>query len=302
MKKTILITGSNGLLGQKLIKLIAFSPDYDLIATSVGENRFPSVKGYTYHSLDITNPQKVKECFAEFQPQVVINTAAMTNVDSCEDNQDGCWDLNVNAVDYLVTESNKCKAHFIHLSTDFIFDGEEGPYAEDSFANPLSFYGKSKLASEEIVKNKCHSWAIARTILVYGICDNMSRSNIVLWAREALKNGKPINIVMDQFRTPTLAEDLAAGCKLLMDSKTKGVFNIGGDDFMSILELVERIADFYKLDKSIINSISSDTLNQRAQRPKKTGILLEHSKKILGYKPHSFEEGLEILEIQSPLF
>jgi dTDP-4-dehydrorhamnose reductase len=120
----------------------------------------------------------------------------------------------------------------------------------------------------------------------------------VLWGRQALKDGQELNIIDDQFRSPTLAEDLAEACRLVIKKQAIGVYNASGKDQMSIYEMVERMADFYKCDKSQINRISSSTLNQKAKRPPKTGFILNKSIKELGYKPHSFEEGLALLEKQ----
>ena len=298
MKKKVLITGSNGLLGQKLVYALKQREDVEVLATARGENRLVDQIGYQYISLDISNQQEVEEVFAKYQPQIVMHCAAMTNVDICESKREECWNINVQSVDYLCNAAEKVKAHFIHVSTDFIFDGKSGPYKEDAIANPVSYYGESKLAAEKIVENYQGSWAILRTVLVYGLVDNMSRSNIVLWAKGELEKGKSINVVNDQFRTPTLAEDLAKGCILAMDKKAQGIYNISGKDYMSIIELVNKVADYYHLDKSLIKPISSESLKQPAKRPPVTGFILDKAIKYLGYTPHSFEEGIAILEQQ----
>jgi dTDP-4-dehydrorhamnose reductase len=294
--KTVLITGSNGLLGQKLVRQLQKDPNYKLIATSKGKNRIRSITDFIYESLDITSISQVKGVFEKYQPDVLINTAAMTNVDACEEDKEGCWKMNVTAVDYLLEECKKYNTHFIHLSTDFVFDGENGPYSESDLPKPLSYYGESKFASEKVIQNSEHkNWAIARTIIVYGVVEQMSRSNIVLWAKGALEKGDPINVVDDQFRSPTLAVDLAKGCILIADKQAKGVYHLSGKDLMSILELVNRVADFFKLDKSSISAIKSITLNQTAKRPPKTGFVLDKAIRELGYDPATFEEGLAIV-------
>lgn len=296
--KHILITGSNGLLGQKLVHKLKNHPNFKLIASSKGENRVKGTKDYTYVSMDITNEEEVMKVFDEYQPDCVINTAAMTNVDACEENQDQCWNLNVTAVEYLIKASEKHQSHLIHLSTDFVFDGQSGPYKESDVPNPLSFYGKSKLASEELLQQSTIQWSIVRTIIVYGIVDDMSRSNIVLWAKSALEKNEKLTIVNDQFRSPTLAEDLADGCILIAEQEEVGIFHLSGKDLMSIVELVRRVAKHYGLDDSLIEEISSKELNQSAKRPPKTGFLLEKAISTLGYDPHSFEEGMNILDEQ----
>lgn len=297
----ILVTGSNGLLGQKLIKLLAGNNNVELLATSKGENRFKNKKGYQYQSLDITNKDEVLTVVEGFKPDAIINTAAMTNVDACESDKKLCWDLNVNAVKYFIEASERNNTHLIHLSTDFVFDGENGPYKEIDKPNPLSYYGKSKYKAEKLLEESNIKWSIARTIIVYGIVDDMSRSNIVLWAKEALEKGNPLTIVDDQFRSPTLAEDLAMGCYLIAKKEAEGIYHLSGKDVMSIVELVYKVADFYKLDKSIITPIKSASLNQAAKRPPKTGFILDKAMNELEYNPCSFEEGLITLTKQLTL-
>jgi dTDP-4-dehydrorhamnose reductase len=298
--KKILVTGSNGLLGQKIIYALCKRNDVETIATSKGANRLLRKEGYTYESLDITSAAEVEHVLNLYRPDVVINTAAMTNVDACEDKKEEAFQLNTAAVEIMVNAMLKIipDAQLIHLSTDFVFDGAKGPYVEEDIPNPLSYYAITKLEAETIVAESGLLWAIARTIIVYGIVDNMSRSNIVLWAKDSLSKGQKINVVDDQFRSPTLAEDLAVGCIAIADKGAKGIFHLSGPDTMSILDLVKRVADFWQLDKSLINPIKSDSLNQPAKRPARTGFIIDKAKKELNYTPHSFENGLRILDEQ----
>ena len=294
----VLITGSNGLLGQKLLHKLRVDDAITLIATSKGENRVSEKNGYTYFDLDITNKNTVTQLIASEKPQVIINTAAMTNVDLCEEKKEACDTLNVDAVQYLADACEKIDAHLIQISTDFIFDGEDGPYTEEDEPNPLSYYGLSKLKSENIVKQSNCNWTILRTIIVFGVGENLSKSNIVLWAKGALAKCEPLNIIDDQFRAPTLAEDLADACILAIKKKAYGIFNASGKDIMSIYEIVERIAKHYRNTTKNLNKISTATLNQKAGRPPKTGFILDKAINELGYNPHSFEECLTIIDGQ----
>lgn len=234
----------------------------------------------------------------KYKPDAIIHTAAMTNVDTSEADQQLCYQLNVNATENLVSLCEEHHIHFIHLSTDFIFDGANGPYIETDAPNPLSYYGKTKLLAELAVKKSKVNWTILRTVLVYGITRDMSRSNIVLWAKGALEKGAPINVVNDQWRTPTFAEDLAEACLLAVEKNAEGVYHISGKDYMSIADLVRKVADYWLLDQSLIQEISSAGLNQKAKRPAKTGFVLNKAIEDLKYNPHSFEEGLKILDEQ----
>jgi len=293
--KKILITGSNGLLGQKLVELLTHTTDIQVIATARGENRLPSKEGYEYFSMDITNNSEVQSVIAQVKPEVIIHTAAMTNVDMCETAKDDCWKQNVNAVEYLVEASEKNNCFLVHVSTDFIFDGTDGPYTEEAEANPISFYGWSKYAAEKIVTHSNIRWGIARTVLVYGIAHDMSRTNIILWVKKSLEEGKNIKVVTDQWRTPTLAEDLAKGCYLIADQEAEGIFNISGKDFLTPYEMAIMTADYFKLDKSLIAQADSTTFSQPAKRPPRTGFDLTKSQLVLGYEPVSFNEGIGFL-------
>ena len=232
MKKKVLITGSNGLLGQKLIDLYLTKTDKIVIGSGVGLCRHPQKENFQYIELDITNEAQVNFKLNEIAPDTIINTAAMTNVDACESDHEGCDKLNVNAVQYLVNASNAIGAHLIHISTDFIFDGTHGPLSENEIPKPLSYYGWSKYKGELEVTDKCKYYTILRTVLVYGVVSDMSRSNIVLWAKGALEKQQPMKVVNDQFRTPTLAEDLAMGCFLAESKFARGIFNISGKDIV----------------------------------------------------------------------
>ena len=296
--KKIIVTGSNGLLGQKVTALSIQDPEIELIATSIGPNRHNLKDGYTYEELDVLDLDRLTELVEIYQPDSIIHTAAMTNVDACEAERAKCYALNVQSVKNLVDVCGRRDIQLVHLSTDFIFDGENGPYTEEAEPNPLSYYGETKLESELILKNSSCRWAILRTIIVYGVVNDMSRSNIVLWAKGALEKGEPIHVVNDQWRMPTLAEDLAACCLLAVKKNASGVFNASGKDLMSILEIVERVADHYGLNKSLIKAISAESLNQAAKRPKKTGFILDKAIVELGYSPHSFEEGMAFMDKQ----
>ena len=298
MKKTILITGSNGLLGQKLVDLLSKEENIRLIATAKGDNRLPNQEGYVYQSLDITDSQEVNEVFAAYKPQIVIHTAAMTNVDTCESDLEGCESLNVKAVEYIVEACEKQGSFLCHLSTDFIFDGADGPYDEEATPNPISIYGESKLKAEKIIQASSIRWAIARTVLVFGIVPDMSRTNIILWVKKSLEEGKQINVVTDQFRTPTLAEDLAIGCWLIAQKEAEGIFNISGEELLTPYEMAIQTAEYFHLPKELIKPADSSTFTQPAKRPPRTGFILDKAKRVLGYQPRSFNEGIALLAKQ----
>jgi dTDP-4-dehydrorhamnose reductase len=291
--KKIVITGSNGLLGQTLVNLLLKDSDtYQVIGLSRGENRSGRTD-FDYRSVDITQQEALRKNLLEIQPNFIVNTAAMTHVDACEDHKEACDLLNVEAVKYLTDISKEINAHLIHISTDFIFDGTQGYYKETDTPNPLSYYGWSKLKSEQVLTNSFIDYTILRTILVYGKVNNLGRNNIVLWVKEMLENNKEVNIVSDQFRMPTYVEDLAMACKISIDKKATGIFNISSNKLLSIFEIAQQIAEVFDLNKELIKPISTATLNQRAGRPAKTGFDLTKTNQELGFYPKSFKEDLQ---------
>lgn len=292
----ILITGSNGLLGQKLVELISTKDDH-LIATAKSKLVINLPQG-EFHPLDITRLEDVENVIRKTKPDTIINTAAMTQVDQCETEKEKCWLNNVTAVENLVTVCTKTTTRLIHVSTDFIFDGTQGPLDESANPNPLSYYGESKLAAELVIQKSNIDWAILRTVLVFGVTKDMSRSNIVLWVKKSLEEGKTINVVNDQWRTPTLAEDLALGCYLAAKKKAKGIYNISGYEMMTPYDIAIKTAEFFELDKSLIKQTDSTQFKQPAARPPKTGFIIDKARKELGYQPRSFVEGLSLLKEQ----
>ena len=293
----ILVTGANGLLGYKLIQLLSKQPHICAIATARKKiSHLP--EHVIFCELDITDADQTKDVISVMKPDVVIHTAAMTNVDQCEAEREQCWKTNVHGVENLIAACAMNHVHLIHVSTDFIFDGSHGPLDERAIPKPVNYYGESKLAAEKAIQQSTLSWAILRTVLVFGITPDMSRSNIVLWVKKSLEEGKTIQVVNDQWRTPTLAEDLAMGCFLSAQKKATGIYHISGEEMMTPYDIAIQTAEFFHLDKSLIKPTDSSKFKQPAMRPPKTGFIITKAKKELGYQPHSFKEGLKLLASQ----
>jgi dTDP-4-dehydrorhamnose reductase len=292
----ILITGANGLLGQKLILQLGSHGNVTVLGTGPGAARVTLPANASWQTLDVRKAQEVDTLLAAERPDVVIHTAAMTNVDQCETDHAGCLALNVEAVRNLAKACAAQGSYLLHLSTDFIFDGTAGPYTEEGTPNPISFYGESKLTAEQIVLGQVGlRWGIARTILVYGIAQDMSRSNIILWVKSSLEAGKKIQVVDDQWRTPTLAEDLADGCIRMALQQAEGIYNIGGPDLLTPYEMAMATATYFNLDKTLIEQVDGTRFSQPAKRPPRTGLVIDKARQNLGYAPHSFAEGIEVL-------
>jgi dTDP-4-dehydrorhamnose reductase len=294
----ILVTGSNGLLGQKIIYALKGKSGIQCISTSRGGNRMKNREGYDYESLDISNEDEVNRVISKYKPDAVIHTAALTNVDACEVNREEAKRLNVSAVGYIINACRRVGSHLVHLSTDFVFDGKHGPYVETDLPNPLSYYAQTKHEAETLVLNSGISFSVLRTIIIYGVVDDNSRSNVVLWTVNSLRNKKTITVINDQFRSPTLAEDLAQACIHAAQKRSPGIFHVSGTELMCILDMVRVTADFFNLDKSFIKPVSSAELNQPARRPPVTGFIITKARRELNFHPHTFLEGLEIVKNQ----
>jgi dTDP-4-dehydrorhamnose reductase len=292
----IMITGSNGLVGRKLLEALE-AGKHTVLATSRGANRAPAGR-YQYEALDITDEKQVSKAVRAFKPEALIHCAAMTLVDACETHREECWKTNVDATCHLLHAAEAVRCHFIHLSTDMIFDGEAGPYKEEAAPNPLNFYGTSKLAAEQAVQDSTGPWTIIRTILVYGVIPHSSRSNLVLRVKGNLEAGKPIRIVTDQFRMPTLAEDLVKACLTAAEKKVTGIYHVSGSELMSIYETAKTSAEFFGLDSSLIQPVETAELQEPAQRPKRTGFYLDKARRDLDFHPTPLLEGLKTVREQ----
>lgn len=290
----ILITGSNGLLGQKLVGQL-LKNNSDFCATSQGDNRNPDCPESRFQSMDITNPVAVGKVIFDYRPTHIIHTAAMTNVDACELDPDACEEINLLGSLHVFEAAQLVGAHFQLLSTDFVFDGSKGNYSESDPVGPLSTYARSKVRAEQLLlADDYQNWSIVRTIIVYGTANNLSRSNLIEWAKGALAKQDPMKVVDDQFRAPTWADDLAWGCLRICELNKTGIYHLSGPETYSILEIVQRIAAHFGYATDRVEAVSSATLNQAAKRPPKTGFNLSKARVELGYEPKSLEETLDL--------
>lgn len=290
----ILITGANGLLGQHLVKLLLDTTAHDIIATCKGEPRYVVQDSRLhYYALDIADGMAVHLLFEKLLPDTIVHCAALTQADECELNPVKAWEINVTATRFIVDAAKKINAFLIFISTDFVFDGMNGPYKETDTVNPVSYYGSTKVAAEKAVAESGLPYAIARTCLLYGNILIGTRSNIVSWVKENLEQGKKIKVVGDQWRTPTYVEDLAKGILLIVEKKATGFFHISGEDFLSPYDMAVATADYLHLDKSVMEKVDASVFTQSAKRPAKTGFIIDKAKLELGYAPLSFTEGLQ---------
>ena len=293
INKRILIVGSNGMLGQRLTEFYKRSGDVEIMTCSAEDESFiPNVE---YRKIDIREKADVKNVVMKFFPDVIVNAAAYTNVDGAETEKELAWKINVVGVKNIARYAQAIDAHVIHISTDYIFDGKNGPYYETDNPNPISYYGRTKLASENELAVSGVRHSIIRTNVLYGPA-KYGRPDFVKWAVNSLRDGKNIRIVTDQFGNPTFIDDLVFGIDAIIERKAEGIYNIGGKDFVTRFEFTNIIADYFNLDKSLITPILTKELHQPASRPLKSGLLIEKAAAELDYNPHSIVESLSVME------
>ncbi len=281
------------MLGQHLVRLMGRHPEYDLLAT--GRDETPRFSGGScgYMPLDVSDSEEVSRIFVDFAPDVVINCAAMTQVDECESKREACWQVNALAVETLAKCCLARGTRLVQVSTDFVFDGQSGPYKESARPSPLSYYGRSKLAGENYARGAgMDKWSIVRTVLVYGVAENLQRNNFVWWLRDHLEAGKSVNIVTDQWRTPTYAADLATGIEKMVRFSKQGVYHISGREFFSIYEFALEIAKTLDLDSSLILPADASSFSQAAVRPSRSGFIILKAESELGYSPHTVRDSI----------
>jgi dTDP-4-dehydrorhamnose reductase len=291
-KPILLLTGCTGLLGQKLLATLPPSLPYTVVAISKNSPQVPLPPHVIYCQLDLTHTAVVEELFENLRPALVLHTAALTLPDKCEQNQEEAYLQNVTVVELLCRLANLHRSFFVQLSTDFVFDGTAMLLTEEANPNPINYYGQTKYLAEEIVKNTPISWAIVRTCLVFGVLAQPSRSNILLWVIRNLQAGNPINVVADQLRTPTLAEDLAKGCWQVVLAKAIGVWHIAGNDLMSPYQFALKVAEIFELDSTLISPTNAQEFKEIATRPLHTGFNTNKAQELLHFTPMPIEEAL----------
>ncbi len=293
----ILLTGSNGLVGQKLYHLARTIPAYSLLPTFRSEPLFDTRDG-AWEQLDVSDHQRVHRLIADYQPDVVVHLAALSQPDQCEMNHAESEKINYHSVKNLAWLSEKYHFHLVFLSSDFVFAGDRGHYSETDIPLPVCAYGHHKFNAEKHLMNSCRSHTIIRTSLVYGYSPQLVRSNLFTKVAGSLSISQPLQIVTDQFRSPTLAEDLANGILSCITRVRKGIYHLAGKDFLSVYDFAVRIARHLGYDTSLIQPVKTERLNEPARRPPVTGLDISKARKDLDYNPGSLQEGIRIVAEQ----
>jgi dTDP-4-dehydrorhamnose reductase len=247
--------------------------------------------------MDITSKKDVKRVIHEAEPNVIVNCAAMTNVDACENERERAWKINVEGVEHLIEASRRTNAKIYHVSTDYVFDGKSGPYDEQARPEPLSYYGKTKLASENALHISGVQYFIARSMVLYGTGINV-KPNFALWLIQNLEQHHPVKIVDDQFGNPTLVDDLGQGILCAIELERLGTYHFAGRDIVSRYQFAVRLAHIFDFDPNLIVPIKTAQLRQPAARPMKSGLITLKAEVELGYRPSTVDQGLLVLRSQ----
>lgn len=292
--KKILVTGSNGLLGQSIVR--KFYNDYYLLGCDLASNSYNVLYPLKeYHQLDLTKRDKIQKYFSQFKPDIIINTAAYTNVDKSEEERDLCWAGNVRSVEFMIEAVSDFSPIFVQISTDYVFEGKTGMYKESDETNPASYYGHTKLAAEKIIRGSGLEYIIARSMVLYGKGEKV-RNNFVTWVIKQLESKKKIQVVNDQRGNPTLVDDLSEAIYRLIDKKEYGIFHIAGNENCSRFEFAQKIAKVFELDSTYIEEISGDMFKQQAPRPENSSFNLDKLNNTLDWLPGGVNESLSRLK------
>ena len=285
----VIITGCNGLLGSALGRALQVS--WEILGLDLNPGAF-----FPFQEVDIRDREELREAIKGFHPHFLVNAAAFTDVDGCERDKEKAWGVNVMGVKNLASLCSKLDCKVIHISTDYIFDGMRGPYSEGDLSSPCNFYGETKWEGEKVLEKFPLHYAIVRTSALYGLYRRRGKRKFFDLLLDSLSKGKEINGFVDQFTTPTYVEDLVEGIKKVMDKE--GIFHISGGEFLSRFDFARNVAKVFGYNPSLIRPKESTRAGLIALRPLKGGLKIDRAQGVLGYRPHSVEEALEIIRTE----
>ncbi|XRP97087.1 dTDP-4-dehydrorhamnose reductase [Methanocaldococcus sp. 16A] len=281
-----------GMIGYELVKKYLELDDYEIyIITRSDKGFFKDVKKYF---VDITIENKIKETIRKINPDFVINTAAMTNVDLCEIERDLAYKINALGAKYIGEICKEIGCNLCHISTDYVFDGEKGNYTEEDIINPINYYGYTKAEGERLL-NELDYDAISIVRISVPYCISPIKVNFFMWVLEKLKNNEVIKAVIDQWNTPTYVNELVEGIIKIYENDINGLLHFGGGEKVSRYEFALKVAEVFGYNKDLIKPIKSSELGWKAKRPKDTSLNSEKVEKLLNIKLKNVDEALNEL-------
>lgn len=294
-KKRVMIVGGAGLLGRTLAEMFRDETDWEIVIAT--RNYLVDMQGY--EGWDSESRQDWKRIILNdrWKPDVIVNAAAMTNVDQCEVDRNAAWKTNVGLVEIITEMCRKVDARLVHFSSDNVFDGVSGPYTENDRPNPINYYGKTKLGAENVCLHSGVDCAVVRTMWLYGVGGEGKR-NFVDWVVQSLERGEEIGVVSDEIGNPTLADDVAYATVKIVERGMKGIINIAGPERMSRLQWAERICRIYKLNPDgKLKNLKSADLDRIARRPLESGLITTKASSLLDFNGLSVDNGMSLLRV-----
>jgi len=286
VKLKFLVTGSAGLVGQQVVKDLSKSNQVFSCYNESKPEYGDSVK------MDLKNYEMISSVLTEIKPDVVIHLGAMTGVDLCEKEKTSASEINTKATEIIAKECSKLNSFLVYVSTDYVFDGNFGMYKEDDVANPLGFYGKSKLEGEKAVQNFSTNWCIARTSTPFGL--HPTKKSFPMWVIENLQKQKQIDVLIDQFTSPTYIPNLSRMLIEISERRITGIIHAAGASKISRYQMASMVSDKLNLDGTLLKQISMRKMKWVAQRPKDSSLDVSRASSILNEKPQKIDQSLNL--------
>jgi len=286
VKLKVLVTGSAGLVGQQVVKDLSNSHQVFSCYNESKPEYGDSVK------MDLKNREMISSILTEKKPDIVIHLGAMTGVDLCEKEKTSASEINTKATEIIAKECSKLNSFLVYVSTDYVFDGNLGMYKEDDVTNPLGFYGKSKLEGEKVVQNFSTNWCIARTSTPFGL--HPTKKSFPMWVIENLQKQKQIDVLIDQFTSPTYIPNLSRMLIEISERRITGIIHTAGASKISRYQMASMVSDKLNLDSTLLKQISINKMTWVAQRPKDSSLDVSRAISILNEKPQKIDQSLNL--------
>ena len=286
VKLKFLVTGSAGLIGHQVVKDLSETHEvFSCYNKSKPEFGIPT-------KMDLLNHEMISNVLSEKNPDIVIHLGAMTAVDLCDTQQDNALKINSQATEILAKECSKINSFMVYVSTDYVFNGNSGLYKENAVTNPLGFYGKSKLLGEKSIQNFSSNWCIARTSTPFGL--HPTKKSFPIWVIENLQKQKQIDVLTDQFTSPTYVPSLSRMLIEISERHLTGIIHVAGASKISRYEMASLVSDKLGLDGKLLREISINDIKWEAQRPKDSSLDVSKAISILNQKPQKIDHDVNL--------
>jgi dTDP-4-dehydrorhamnose reductase len=281
-----LVTGSAGLIGRQVVKDLSETHEVFSCYNKSKPEHGNIIK------MDLLNHEMISNVMSEKKPDVVIHLGAMTAVDLCDTQQDNALKINSQATEILAKECSKINSFMVYVSTDYVFNGNSGLYKENDVTNPLGFYGKSKLLGEKSIQNFSSNWCIARTSTPFGL--HPTKKSFPIWVIENLQKQKQIDVLTDQFTSPTYVPSLSRMLIEISERHLTGIIHVAGASKISRYEMASLVSDKLGLDGKLLREISINDIKWEAQRPKDSSLNVSKAISTLNQKPQKIDHDVNL--------